>query len=64
VARTVVSATVVGAHTYIPPFHAENDDVLNDGRKGVSRNTDIWRKQEDGGLRCIATYNSGYQAPE
>lgn len=36
-------------------IHAENDYVLKDGRTGVNRYTDIWRKQ-DGTWRCIAAH--------
>ena len=36
-------------------IHAENDYVLNDGRSGVSRYTDIWH-QRDGRWSCIAAH--------
>jgi ketosteroid isomerase-like protein len=37
--------------------HAENAYELKDGRKGVSRYTDIWQKR-DGRWRCIAAHIS------
>lgn len=44
-------------------IHAENDYELRDGRKGVSRYTDIWRKQEDGRWRCIAAHITRHRVP-
>jgi ketosteroid isomerase-like protein len=44
-------------------IHAENDYELKDGRRGVSRYTDIWRKQEDGSWRCIAAHITRHKAP-
>lgn len=44
-------------------IHAENAYQLKDGRKGVSRYTDIWHKQ-DGRWLCIAAHISVYKAPE
>jgi hypothetical protein len=37
-------------------IHAENNFELKDGRKGVSRYTDIWRKQSSGRWQCIAAH--------
>jgi uncharacterized protein (TIGR02246 family) len=43
-------------------IHAENAYELKDGRKGVSRYTDIWHKQ-DGRWLCIAAHITVHQAP-
>jgi hypothetical protein len=43
-------------------IHAENDYELKDGRKGVSRYTDIWHKQ-GGHWRCIAAHITVHKAP-
>ncbi len=43
-------------------IHAENAYELKDGRKGVSRYTDIWFKQ-DGKWRCIAAHITTHKAP-
>jgi hypothetical protein len=43
-------------------IHAENAYELKDGRKGVSRYRDIWRKQ-DGRWLCIAAHITVLQAP-
>jgi ketosteroid isomerase-like protein len=45
-------------------IHAENAYELKDGRKGVSRYTDIWRKLENGEWRCIAAHITRHKAPE
>jgi ketosteroid isomerase-like protein len=44
-------------------IHAENAYELKDGRKGVSRYTDIWHKQSDGRWKCIAAHITTYKAP-
>ena len=43
-------------------IHAENAYELKDGRKGVSRYTDIWHKR-DGRWLCIAAHITAYKAP-
>lgn len=43
-------------------IHAENDYVLKDGRRGVSRYTDIWHKRE-GRWLCIAAHITEHRAP-
>ncbi|MES2957750.1 MAG: nuclear transport factor 2 family protein [Pseudomonadota bacterium] len=43
-------------------IHAENAYELKDGRKGVSRYTDIWHKR-DGRWRCIAAHITVHKAP-
>ena len=43
-------------------IHAENAYELKDGRKGVSRYSDIWHKQ-DGRWLCIAAHITVHQAP-
>ena len=43
-------------------IHAENAYELKDGRKGVSRYTDIWQKQ-NGRWRCIAAHITVHKAP-
>lgn len=44
-------------------IHAENSYELKDGRKGVSRYTDIWHKQSDGRWRCIAAHITSHKSP-
>jgi uncharacterized protein (TIGR02246 family) len=44
-------------------IHAENAYELKDGRKGVSRYTDIWVKQSDRRWMCIAAHITTYKAP-
>jgi ketosteroid isomerase-like protein len=43
-------------------INAENAYELKDGRKGVSRYTDIWHKH-NGGWRCIAAHITVHKAP-
>ena len=43
-------------------IHAENAYELKDGRKGVSRYTDIWQKR-DGRWLCIAAHITVHSAP-
>jgi ketosteroid isomerase-like protein len=43
-------------------IHAENAYELKDGRKGVSRYTDIWH-QRDGRWLCIAAHITVHKAP-
>ncbi|MBI5721492.1 MAG: nuclear transport factor 2 family protein [Burkholderiales bacterium] len=43
-------------------IHAENDYVLKDGRRGISRYTDIWHKRE-GRWLCIAAHITVHRAP-
>jgi ketosteroid isomerase-like protein len=43
-------------------IHAENDYELKDGRKGISRYTDIWHLR-DGAWRCVAAHITVYKAP-
>jgi uncharacterized protein (TIGR02246 family) len=43
-------------------IHAENAYTLKDGRRGVSRYTDIWHKR-DGRWLCIAAHISVHRAP-
>jgi uncharacterized protein (TIGR02246 family) len=44
-------------------IHAENTYQLEDGRKGVSRYTDIWYKQ-DGRWLCVAAHINAVKAPD
>jgi uncharacterized protein (TIGR02246 family) len=44
-------------------IHAENSYELKDGRKGVSRYTDIWVKQPDGRWKCVAAHITTHKAP-
>jgi ketosteroid isomerase-like protein len=44
-------------------IHAENAYTLKDGRKGVSRYTDIWHKQANGRWLCIAAHINIHKAP-
>jgi ketosteroid isomerase-like protein len=44
-------------------IHAENAYELKDGRKAVARYTDIWRRQTDGGWKCIAAHITAHRAP-
>lgn len=43
-------------------IHAENDYVLKDGRRGVSRYTDIWHQRE-GRWLCVAAHITVHKAP-
>lgn len=43
-------------------IHAENDYELKDGRKGISRYTDIWHLQNSA-WRCVAAHITVHQAP-
>ncbi|MBE7416590.1 MAG: nuclear transport factor 2 family protein [Ideonella sp.] len=43
-------------------IHAENAYELKDGRKGVSRYTDIWHRR-DGRWHCIAAHITEHKAP-
>ncbi len=43
-------------------IHAENDYELQDGRRGVSRYTDIWHRR-DSRWRCIAAHITVHRAP-
>ena len=43
-------------------IHAENAYELKDGRRGVSRYTDIWLRR-DGAWRCIAAHITAHQLP-
>ncbi len=43
-------------------IHAENDYELKDGRKGISRYTDIWHLK-DGVWRCVAAHITVFKAP-
>ncbi|HEX6723578.1 MAG TPA: hypothetical protein VF107_18560, partial [Burkholderiaceae bacterium] len=43
-------------------IHAENAYELKDGRRGVSRYTDIWHKR-GGRWFCIAAHITAHQAP-
>jgi ketosteroid isomerase-like protein len=44
-------------------IHAENAYELKDGRKGVSRYTDIWHKQTDGRWMCVAAHITAHKVP-
>lgn len=44
-------------------IHAENDYELKDGRRGVSRYTDIWHRQAEGRWRCVAAHITALRAP-
>jgi ketosteroid isomerase-like protein len=43
-------------------IHAENDYLLKDGRRGVSRYTDIWH-WHDGRWQCLAAHITVHRAP-
>lgn len=43
-------------------IHAENAYTLKDGRKGVSRYTDIWHRRE-GRWRCVSAHITEHRAP-
>jgi hypothetical protein len=43
-------------------IHAENDFEFKDGRKGINRYTDIWRKREDGRWECVAAHITTHKA--
>jgi ketosteroid isomerase-like protein len=43
-------------------IHAENDYQLKDGRRGISRYTDIWRKV-DGRWMCVSAHITVYKSP-
>lgn len=43
-------------------IHAENDYRLKDGRKGINRYTDIWRKI-DGRWMCVSAHITVYKPP-
>jgi ketosteroid isomerase-like protein len=44
-------------------IHAENAYVLKDGRKGVSRYTDIWHLQPDGRWLCVVAHITTHKSP-
>jgi hypothetical protein len=46
-------------------IHAENDYELKDGRRGVSRYTDIWVRSDAGASRwrCVAAHITVHRAP-
>jgi ketosteroid isomerase-like protein len=44
-------------------IHAENDYELKDGRRGVSRYTDIWRKLPNGRWQCVAAHITRHKEP-
>lgn len=44
-------------------IHAQNAYELKDGRRGVSRYTDIWHRQADGRWLCVAAHITTHQAP-
>jgi ketosteroid isomerase-like protein len=44
-------------------IHAENAYETKDGRQGVSRYTDIWRKLADGRWQCVAAHITAHRAP-
>jgi ketosteroid isomerase-like protein len=43
-------------------IHAENDYALKDGRRGISRYTDIWHRR-DGRWLCLAAHITVFRAP-
>ncbi len=43
-------------------IHAENAYELKDGRRGISRYTDIWVKR-DGRWLCVAAHITVHRAP-
>lgn len=44
-------------------IHAENAYTLKDGRRGVSRYTDIWQRVRDGRWRCVAAHITPHREP-
>ena len=57
-----VDKVTVRRFHHVALIHAENAYELKDGRKGVSRYTDIWQKR-DGRWLCIAAHISVHRAP-
>jgi uncharacterized protein (TIGR02246 family) len=57
-----VSRVTVRRFHDVALIHAENAYELKDGRKGVSRYTDIWQKR-DGRWLCIAAHITVHSAP-
>ena len=57
-----VDKVTVRRFHHVALIHAENAYQLKDGRKGVSRYTDIWQKR-DGRWLCIAAHISVHRAP-
>jgi uncharacterized protein (TIGR02246 family) len=45
-------------------IHAENAYEMKDGKKGVSRYTDIWHRQPDGRWLCVAAHLTTHRAPQ
>lgn len=44
-------------------IHAENDYEMKDGRRGISRYTDIWQRQDDGRWLCVAAHITPLKLP-
>lgn len=44
-------------------IHAENDYEMKDGRRGISRYTDIWQRQDDGRWWCVAAHITPLKLP-
>ncbi len=44
-------------------IHAENAYTLKDGRRGVSRYTDIWHRLQDGRWQCVAAHITPHREP-
>jgi uncharacterized protein (TIGR02246 family) len=44
-------------------IHAENAYEMKDGRRGVSRYTDIWHRQVDGRWLCVAAHITAHKQP-
>jgi ketosteroid isomerase-like protein len=45
-------------------IHAENDYELKDGRRGISRYTDVWVKRSEGRWMCVAAHITVHRAPQ
>lgn len=45
-------------------IHAENAYTLKDGRRGISRYTDIWHRGHEGRWQCVAAHITPHRAPE
>jgi ketosteroid isomerase-like protein len=44
-------------------IHAENAYTLKDGRRGISRYTDIWHRGREGRWQCVAAHITPHRAP-
>ncbi len=59
-----VKVSVIRRFDDVALIHAENLYELKDGKKGISRYTDIWHKQADGRWKCVMAHITSYKTPE